>query len=76
MNEPIGLVGCCERRVVGGDLDLGDDGDRLPVDAQPPEVVAQVLLELVADGALGVGVAHVERHLVELVGRRARSGAG
>ena len=76
MNVPIGLVGCCEGGVVRRDLDLGHDRDRLPVEAQPAEVVAKGLLELVADRALAVGVADVERHLVQLVRRRARSGAG
>ena len=47
-----GLGRMLERRIVGRDLDLGDDRDRPPVDAHPPEVVAQLLLELIADGAL------------------------
>ena len=67
MNEPIGFDGFCERGVVGGDLDLRDDADRVPVDAQAAEVVLQVLDERVADRALAVRPADVERHLVQLV---------
>ena len=40
------------------------------VDAHLAEVVDQVLLEGVPDGSLGVGAAHVHRHLVQLVARQ------
>ena len=49
------------------DLGLRDDGDSLPVEPAAGELVPEGLLELVADGALRVGPADVERHLVQLV---------
>src|ERR1039457_3210861 len=57
-----------ERRVVRGHLGLADQRDRVGVDPVAPELVAQILLQLVADGALGVRPAHVERQFVQLMG--------
>jgi len=36
-------------------------------ETQAPEMVVEVLLQGVPDGPLGVGAAHVEGHLVQLV---------
>ena len=63
-----GLRRALERGVVGGHLDLRDHRDGVPVHAQPGEVVVEVLLQGVADRALGVRAAHVQGHLVQLVG--------
>ena len=63
----------CEGQVVRVDLDLGHHRRHVLVDAPCPEVVAQVLLEHVADCPLGVGPAIVERHLVQLVARQFRA---
>ena len=68
-NEPIGLVGWANAGSFGVDLDLRHDRDGLPVDARGGRTRARGLLELVADGALRVGAADVERHLVQLVRR-------
>ena len=50
-----------ERRVVAGDLDLRDHGHGVTVDPEPAEVVLQVLRQRIADRALAVGSADVER---------------
>ena len=39
----------------------------MPVDPGPPEVVLEILGEGIADGALAVGAADVQRHFVQLV---------
>ncbi len=57
-----------ERRVVRGHLGLADQRDCVPVDAVTPELVVEILLQLIADGALGVRPADIQRHLVQLVG--------
>ena len=69
MNPPMGLLGMLESRVVGRHLGLADDRRRLTVHAEAAELVVEVLLQGVADRALGVGAADVERDLVQLVGR-------
>ena len=76
MNEPIGLDGCVKAGSSAATSTWVTTVTAWRSMPQPAEVVAQVLLELVADRALGVGVADVERDLVELVRRRAPSGAG
>ena len=62
-----------EGGVVRRHLHLRHDGHRVPVDAEPAEVVLEVLRERVADRPLAVGAAHVERHLVQLVRRELRA---
>src|SRR5579872_272627 len=62
------LARVLEGRVVGSHLGLADDGGGVAVHAEAGELVREVLLEGVADGALGVRPADVERHLVQLVG--------
>ena len=57
-----------EGRIVGRHLHLRDDGDGVAVDAEPAEVVLEVLRERVADRTLAVGAADVQRHLVQLGG--------
>ena len=75
-NDPIGLVGLANAGSFGVDLGLRHDRDGLPVEPAAGELVPERLLELVADGALRVGAADVERHLVQLVRRTARTAAG
>ena len=55
-----------EGRVVGAHFCLADDSGGMPVDSIAAKLVVEVLLQGVPDGALGVGPADVERHLVEL----------
>ena len=56
-----------EGRIVGRHLHLGHDRHGVAVDVEPVEVVLEVLRQGVADRALAVGAADVERHLVQLV---------
>ena len=56
------------RWVITADLHLGDHRGHRFVDAHFAEVVVQILLQGVADGSLGVGTTHVQRHFVQLVG--------
>ena len=56
-----------ERRVIRGHLGLADDGGGLPVHAPPAELVVEVLLQCVADRALTVHSADVQRELVQFV---------
>ena len=69
MNEPIGLLGVLNAGSLAIDLDLGHHRCNTLVDATLAEVVDQVLLEHVADGALRVGAAVVERDLMEFAAR-------
>ena len=69
MNEPIGFDGLWKAGSSRRHLHLGHDGDRVAVDVEPVEVVLEVLRQGVADRALAVGAADVERHLVQLVRR-------
>ena len=59
-----------ERRVVGSHLCLADDCRSLPGHAETSKLVAEVLLQRVADRALAVRTADVQRDLVHLVGRK------
>ena len=66
-----------ERRVVPVDQHLRDDGgDHGVLQPSRRSSLFSALLDLVADRALRVRDAGVERHLVQLVPRRARSAAG
>ena len=59
-----------EGGVVRRHLHLRHHRHRMPVDAEPLEVVLEVLRQRVADRPLAVGAADVERHLVQLVRRQ------
>ena len=65
-HDPYYIGRVLEGGVVPAHLDLGDHRGHLLVDAHLAEVVEQVLLQRVPDGALGVCSADLERHLVEL----------
>ncbi len=62
-----GLGRILERRVICGHLGLADDRGGLPVHAPPAELVVEVLLQCVADRALTVRSADVQRELVQFV---------
>ena len=71
VHEPADRLGrVLESRVVGGHFCLADDRRRLPGHAEPAELVAEVLLQRIADRALAVRPADVQRDLVHLVGRK------
>ncbi len=54
----MGLLGGLERRVVGVDFDLGQQGGERDFEVQQ---VAQFLFDDVADHAFGFGTEHVQR---------------
>ena len=58
------LAGLLEGRVGLVHQHLGDDGGNALLDAAAVQLVLQRLLQGVADGALAVGPAHIQRHLV------------
>src|SRR5262249_47050093 len=52
-----------EGRVAGIDFNLGDERDRLGAAADLAQAIAEILLQVVTDPALGVGATHIERLL-------------
>ena len=64
MNPPIGLVGFLKGRVVAIHQHLGDDRGDVLLDAALEQLVLQRLLQRVADRALRVRAAHVQRNFV------------
>ena len=62
------------KRGVGGiDLDLSNHRDRLLIHTELSKIIVQMLLQGIADGALGIGAADIERYFVQFVGGQLRT---